>query len=267
MKRDFNYLDTAMRMYLAGTSKGDVLAFMDEQLELNNTVPVRVWREDKNIPLPVYGKEGDACCDVYCKSIEYDTEKDRWVIHTGLHFALPDEYEMELRPRSSLTKTELYVPNAPMTLDWGYRGELLVIFKGRTNVHLFRAVEELKDCVRGLPNVGRNKFLAACSNELDQVGYTFPFKPANEEYEGDRICQLLVRRREQIAWEEVETLEELGTTERGAGGFGHTGGTGEVKSPSPVEESKINEPVNDADFEPLPKMSGTDTTNPNRFAK
>ena len=45
----------------------------------------------------------------------------------------------------------------------------------------------------------------------------FPYK------EGDRICQLLVRRRELIEWDEVEYLEELGTTERGEGGFGHTG--------------------------------------------
>ena len=195
-----------------------------EQLDNDiNNVSVKVWREDKRIPLPKYGKEGDACCDIYCKSVEYDSDKDRYIVHTGLHFALPDEYEMELRPRSSNTKTELYVPNAPGTLDWGYRGELLIIFKGRTNVHLFRAVEELKDCVRGIPGVGKNRFLAACSNELNKAGFTFPYRPISDDYEGDRICQLLVRRREKITWDEVKTLEELGTTERGTGGFGHTG--------------------------------------------
>ena len=188
-----------------------------------DNVSVKVWREDKSVPLPTYGKEGDACCDVYAKSIDYDSDKDRFIIHTGLHFALPDEYEMELRPRSSNTKTELYVPNAPGTLDWGYRGELLIIFKGRTNVHLFRAVEELKDCVRGIPGVGKNRFLAACSNELDKAGFTFPYRPISDDYEGDRVCQLLVRRREKITWDEVETLEELGTTERGVKGFGSTG--------------------------------------------
>ena len=259
MKKDFNYLDTAFRMYLAGTSKEDVLNFMNQQVELNDIVPVRVYRGDKRIPLPVYGKEGDACCDVYATSIEYDEAKDRWIVHTGLHFALPDEYEMELRPRSSNTKTELYVPNAPGTLDWGYRGELLIIFKGRTNVHLFRAVEELKDCVRGIPGVGKNRFLAACSNELDKAGFTFPYRPISDDYEGDRICQLLVRRREKIQWEEVETLEELGSTERGEGGFGSTGGTGEAK----IEEAPEPEKVKEADDEPA-KVSGTTQ---NRFAK
>lgn len=259
MKKDFNYLDTAFRMYLAGTSKEDVLNFMNQQVELNDIVPVRVYREDKRIPLPVYGKEGDACCDVYATSIEYDETKDRWIVHTGLHFALPDEYEMELRPRSSNTKTELYVPNAPGTLDWGYRGELLIIFKRRTNVHLFRAVEELKDCVRGIPGVGKNRFLAACSNELDKAGFIFPYRPISDDYEGDRICQLLVRRREKIQWEEVETIEELGSTERGEKGFGSTGGDGEAK----IEEAPEPEKVKEADDEPA-KVSGTTQ---NRFAK
>lgn len=37
---------------------------------------------------------------------------------------------------------------------------------------------------------------------------------------GERICQMVVARHETVEWESVETLDE---TERGAGGFGHTG--------------------------------------------
>lgn len=258
MKKDFNYLDTALRMYLAGTSKEDVLNFMNQQVELNDIVPVRVYREDKRIPLPVYGKEGDACCDVYATSIEYDETKDRWIVHTGLHFALPDEYEMELRPRSSNTKTELYVPNAPGTLDWGYRGELLVIFKGRTNKYLLSAFKELKDTVCFMLGV-KNHSLDKCSQDFDKAVYEFPYRPMTDDFEGDRICQLLVRRREQITWDEVETLEELGTTERGEGGFGSTGGTGEAKT----EEAPKPEKEQETDEESA-KVSGTTQ---NRFAK
>lgn len=43
--------------------------------------------------------------DIYAHSITYDTDKNRVIIHTGLHFALPEDYEMEIRPRSSNTKT------------------------------------------------------------------------------------------------------------------------------------------------------------------
>ncbi|MBI1286964.1 MAG: dUTP diphosphatase [Flavobacteriales bacterium] len=37
---------------------------------------------------------------------------------------------------------------------------------------------------------------------------------------GERIAQMVVAKHEQVAWKEVETLNE---TVRGAGGFGHTG--------------------------------------------
>jgi dUTP pyrophosphatase len=37
---------------------------------------------------------------------------------------------------------------------------------------------------------------------------------------GERICQMVVARHEHIGWELVEILQE---TERGEGGFGHTG--------------------------------------------
>jgi dUTP pyrophosphatase len=38
--------------------------------------------------------------------------------------------------------------------------------------------------------------------------------------DGERICQMVIARHEKITWEEVELLNE---TERGSGGFGHTG--------------------------------------------
>ncbi len=46
---------------------------------------------------------------------------------------------------------------------------------------------------------------------------------SNEEFviqHGERICQMVIAKHEHIGWEAVEVLEE---TERGAGGFGHTG--------------------------------------------
>lgn len=38
--------------------------------------------------------------------------------------------------------------------------------------------------------------------------------------DGERIAQMVIARHEQVEWREVEVL---GETERGAGGFGHTG--------------------------------------------
>lgn len=46
---------------------------------------------------------------------------------------------------------------------------------------------------------------------------------SNESFvinDGERICQMVVAQYQQIEWQTVESLDE---TERGAGGFGHTG--------------------------------------------
>ena len=46
---------------------------------------------------------------------------------------------------------------------------------------------------------------------------------SNEDFvinDGERIAQMVVARHETVEWEAVESLDE---TERGAGGFGHTG--------------------------------------------
>lgn len=46
---------------------------------------------------------------------------------------------------------------------------------------------------------------------------------SNEEFtvnDGDRICQMIINKHETIKWKLVENLEE---SQRGAGGFGHTG--------------------------------------------
>ncbi|NDW10426.1 dUTP diphosphatase [Dysgonomonas sp. 520] len=46
---------------------------------------------------------------------------------------------------------------------------------------------------------------------------------SNDEFvikDGERICQMVVAQHAQVEWQEVEIIDE---TERGAGGFGHTG--------------------------------------------
>ena len=46
---------------------------------------------------------------------------------------------------------------------------------------------------------------------------------SNEQFtikDGDRICQMVIAKHEDAKWVEVEVLDE---TERGSGGFGHTG--------------------------------------------
>lgn len=201
-----------------GVVPDDVAKHLDEVF---NTCEVKVWREDNTIELPTYGKDGDACCDIYAKEIEYDEKKDRYIVHTGLHFALPENYEMELRPRSSNTKTEYYIPNAPGTLDSGYRGELLVIFKSRTDSNIIDCIDYIVNAVAHFCKNNTQEFseLQTAYDLLHEVksANRFPYQ------KGDRVCQLLVRKREIIKWNEVISPDDLGETDRGEGGFGSTG--------------------------------------------
>ncbi len=178
MSKTVDILTTAIGWAMQGAPFGDVANKLKELDE----VKVKVWREDDTVKLPVYAKQGDACMDVYVHSIEH--KKDgRICYHTGLHFKLLEDYEMEIRPRSSNTKTFAVMQNSPGTLDEGYTGELMIVH---------RNIEYPKEAI------------------------------ANYEV-GDRVAQILIRRRERIIWDEVATQEELGVTERGEGGFGSTG--------------------------------------------
>jgi dUTP pyrophosphatase len=52
----------------------------------------------------------------------------RTLIPTGLSVAVPEGYELQMRPRSGLAlKHGVTLPNAPATVDSDYRGELQVI--------------------------------------------------------------------------------------------------------------------------------------------
>ena len=153
----------------------------NEAIELLNdidTCKVKIWLEEGAI-LPKYAHKEDACMDLFVKNIELDG--GRIIYHTGVHVALPEDYEMEIRPRSSITKTKTIIQNSPGTVDEGYRGEMMVV------------------CRR-----------------IDRYG-----DPSYSK--GDRIAQLLIRRRERIVWDQVKSLDDLGYTDRGDCGFGSTG--------------------------------------------
>lgn len=191
--------------------------------------------------LPTYGKEGDACMDIYPIQCEYDAARDRYVYHTGLAFAIGNDNgyttilekselpnEMELRPRSNLTKSEYYCPNTPMTLDYGYRGELLIVFKNRTSNDLVRAVGALSQAIDKIAmRVGMHGEIKQYTGIARKHLNTITHSIINPPYKCDgidRCCQLVVRGAARITWKEVKTVEELGASERGTGGFGSTGG-------------------------------------------
>tara|TARA_B100000700_G_C14997223_1_gene834473 strand:- start:399 stop:1034 length:636 start_codon:yes stop_codon:yes gene_type:complete len=59
---------------------------------------------------------------------------ERTLVPTGVFFQLPQDYEIQVRPRSGLTlKHGISVLNTPGTVDNGYRGEIKVILINLSN--------------------------------------------------------------------------------------------------------------------------------------
>ncbi len=202
-----------------------------EEIKTSSAI-LKVGEDTIEPKLPEYGKEGDACMDIYPICWEYDKERDRWIYHTGLAFAIGGTEkipnEMEIRPRSNLTKSDFYMPNSPATLDFGYRGELLIIFKNRTSIEILGSISFLTTAIEKLSmRVGAHgeikQYTSSVRKHVNKLSHSVTEPPYKCDG-NDRCCQLLIRGTERIEWKEVKTVEELGTSERGDGGFGSTGG-------------------------------------------
>jgi dUTP pyrophosphatase len=91
---------------------------------------IRIHRLRPEAALPVYahGPEEDAGLDLHAVE-EVRLEPGRpALVATGLAIELPPGFEAQLRPRSGLAlRSAITLPNAPATIDPGYRGEIRVI--------------------------------------------------------------------------------------------------------------------------------------------
>lgn len=100
------------------------------------------------------------------------------LVSTGIKMAIPDGFEIQVRPRSGLAlRDKITVLNTPGTIDPDYRGEVGVI----------------------LINHGKEAYTVT---------------------RGQRIAQLVLV---PVAKADFTLADELATTARGSGGFGHTG--------------------------------------------
>jgi dUTP pyrophosphatase len=91
---------------------------------------ISIQRLHPNAVLPSYahGPEEDAGMDLHAvESVTLEPGQPR-MVPTGLAIELPPGYEAQVRPRSGLAlKHGITMPNAPATIDPGYRGEIRVI--------------------------------------------------------------------------------------------------------------------------------------------
>jgi dUTP pyrophosphatase len=141
-------------------------------------IRIRRLTHGEGLPLPSYASEGAAGLDVVAAEDLTLAPGSRHAVATGFAIAIPEGYEVQVRPRSGLAlKHGITCLNTPGTIDSDYRGEVKVI----------------------LANLGGEPF---------------------EVRRGERIAQLVPAPVLRAGFIEVDDLD---STQRGAGGFGSTG--------------------------------------------
>lgn len=168
-------------------------------------VPVKVLRLHKDAIIPKYAKALDAGFDLVAMEDVVVAPGATAMIKTGLAFALPDGFELQVRPRSGISaKTRLRISNSPGTIDAGYRGEVCILVD---NIHVQsgRLGHECFD-ISGQP--------VQVKAEVDRHAYLIR--------KGDRLAQGVLSSVPLADFTEVAELDE---TERGTGGFGSSGVT------------------------------------------
>jgi len=153
-------------------------------------VKIKKLNEKAVIPFQKHINE-DACYDLIATSCKYNPKYDRFEYGLGFATEFTPDWEAEIRPRSTNTKKDVYIPNAPGTIDSNYRGEWFVMFKHRIPFDTL------------FPTGDRELNLLEMENELA------PYKV------GDAVAQVKFNRVEQTTWIEVQELED---TSRGADG-------------------------------------------------
>ena len=81
-----------------------------------------------DLPLPSNETSGSAGMDIRAAEDLTIAPGKRGLAGTGFALAIPEGYEIQVRPRSGLAlKKGVSIPNSPGTIDSDYRGELKVI--------------------------------------------------------------------------------------------------------------------------------------------
>ncbi|MCG7385070.1 dUTP diphosphatase [Paenibacillus sp. ACRRY] len=147
---------------------------------------VKIKKLHPEATIPVYAKPGDSGFDLVALEDVIISPGKTMKVPTGLAFEIPEGYEMQIRPRSGLTlNSKLRVQLG--TVDAGYRGEVGII------------VDYL--------------------NDGDDLMNMFVMNNVKIE-KGMKIAQGVIAPVVRVSFEEAE---ELSDSERGDGGFGHTG--------------------------------------------
>jgi dUTP pyrophosphatase len=155
---------------------------------------VKFKKLNEKATLPSYAKIGDAGmdlvstgCSVSYMFVEYST---------GLAVEIPEGHVGLLFPRSSVSNQDLILANCVGVIDSSYRGEIKLRFKINTTRAKKSEIGITSDPLKNYQSIIKSYLI------------------------GEKVGQLIILPIPKI---EPKWSDELSSTERGEGGFGHTG--------------------------------------------
>lgn len=148
---------------------------------------IRIKKLHEDAVIPKYATAGSSGFDLVAIEELTVAPGQTVLVKTGLAIDVGPGYELQVRPRSGLSlKTPLRVANAPGTVDSDYRGEIGVIITS----------------------------IATAISPSEKWEKTVKIN------KGDRIAQGVVC---PVVQADIEVVDTLDDTARGAGGYGSTG--------------------------------------------
>ena len=192
-------------MSLSIEEKKELFCEFKKELMKSKKVYVETCRDD--VELPQYANIGDAGMDIRAAVEVFILPGETKIVPTGLKMAIPEGYELQVRPRSGLSfKTPLRIANAPGTIDSGYRDEIGIIVSNTSKIN---------DRIEQNKNESINNCRTFSVDEKGNKSGIYHIKV------GDRIAQIVLTKFETIEFESTDDVKILGLN-RG-GGFGSTG--------------------------------------------
>lgn len=144
---------------------------------------LKIKRLRDNAKLPNKAYDTDTGYDVYASKVEYDLEKRRIFVFTGIAVEPEPDFYVEVFPRSSVYNKKAQLANSVGVIDFSYRGEVILVF------------------------------------DMLDSSFTSLWKP-DEIKVGEKIAQLIIRKRYDA---DIEEVDDLSSTSRGEKGFGSSG--------------------------------------------
>lgn len=151
---------------------------------------IKIKRLTKTAKVPSRAFVTDTGYDLYADNVEFMANPAQLKVHTGIAVQPEPGYYVEIYPRSSICKKYLQLANSVGIIDETYTGEIVLNFN------------MLPSYVDNLGNAGL-RYPASASISI-----------------GEKIAQLVVRKRIDADFIDVDSLD---WTARGEGGFGSTG--------------------------------------------